>query len=115
MIHDVALPEDLDEGDLLAVPMTGAYGWAMSSNYNWFTRPGVLGLEWREAANPADADSPDSPESSIPQSEVTSRWLLEPETVDGMLSHFDPGYREYLRAKPTPQTAVLPETETRTS
>lgn len=115
VIHDVALPEDLDEGDLLAVPMTGAYGWAMSSNYNWFTRPGVLGLEWREAANPAEADSPDSPESSIPQSEVTSRWLLEPETVDGMLSHFDPGYREYLRAKPTPQTAVLPETETRTS
>lgn len=39
---DVALPADLAEGDLLAVAATGAYGHAMSSNYNRLARPAMV-------------------------------------------------------------------------
>lgn len=87
VVHNVALPSDLDEGDILAVPMVGAYGWSMSSNYNWFTRLGVLGV---------DQGSQDSDGTPV------TKWLLEPETVDSMLAHFDPAYREYLNASPQP-------------
>ncbi|KAA9395641.1 diaminopimelate decarboxylase [Kocuria coralli] len=38
------LPEDLAAGDLLAVPATGAYCWALSSNYNWLPRPSVVAV-----------------------------------------------------------------------
>lgn len=82
VVSDVALPEDLDEGDLLAVPVTGAYGWAMSSNYNWFTRCGVLGLDNAETGT------------------VVTKWLLEPETQDTMLAYFDPAYRDFLGTPP---------------
>lgn len=44
VVHDVALPADVKRGDILAVPATGAYGHAMSSNYNMLTRPGTLGV-----------------------------------------------------------------------
>lgn len=36
------LPEDVREGDLLAVAATGAYGEAMASNYNRLPRPGAV-------------------------------------------------------------------------
>lgn len=36
------LPADLRAGDVLAVAATGAYCWALSSNYNWLPRPGVV-------------------------------------------------------------------------
>lgn len=38
------LPGDAGPGDLLAVPATGAYGWAMSSNYNYVPRPPVVAV-----------------------------------------------------------------------
>ena len=38
------LPGDVAPGDLLAVPATGAYGWAMSSNYNYVPRPPVVAV-----------------------------------------------------------------------
>jgi diaminopimelate decarboxylase len=41
LIDDVLLPE-LEPGDLLAVPMTGAYCLAMASNYNLSPRPAVV-------------------------------------------------------------------------
>ncbi|MDO5048765.1 MAG: diaminopimelate decarboxylase [Actinomycetaceae bacterium] len=44
VVHDLALPADIKRGDILAVPATGAYGHAMSSNYNMLTRPGTLGV-----------------------------------------------------------------------
>lgn len=44
VVHDVALPADIKAGDLLAVPVTGAYGRAMASNYNMIPRPGVVGV-----------------------------------------------------------------------
>ena len=44
VVHDVALPDDVAAGDLLAVPVTGAYGRSMASNYNWVPRPPVLAV-----------------------------------------------------------------------
>ena len=41
LIDDALLPQ-LEEGDLLAVPMTGAYCLAMASNYNLSPRPAVV-------------------------------------------------------------------------
>ena len=38
------LPGDVAPGDLLAVPATGAYGWAMANNYNYLARPAVVAV-----------------------------------------------------------------------
>lgn len=69
LIPSVGLPADLEAGDLLVIPATGAYGRAMASNYNWFTRPGVLGIsqDW-ETAGPK------------------TRWIYRPETVADLLA-----------------------------
>jgi diaminopimelate decarboxylase len=42
MITDVHLPDDIAPGDLLCVPATGAYTYAMASNYNRMPRPAVV-------------------------------------------------------------------------
>ena len=39
---EAALPTDIAVGDLLAMPVTGAYGQSMGSNYNKITRPPVV-------------------------------------------------------------------------
>jgi diaminopimelate decarboxylase len=39
---EAALPSDIAVGDLLATPVTGAYGQSMGSNYNKITRPPVV-------------------------------------------------------------------------
>jgi diaminopimelate decarboxylase len=44
LIRDVALPPSVQRGDLLAIPATGAYCYAMSSNYNKFPRPPVVAV-----------------------------------------------------------------------
>ena len=44
VVRDVYLPVDTDAGDLVAVPGTGAYCWALSSNYNWVARPPVIAV-----------------------------------------------------------------------
>ncbi|MCA4132192.1 diaminopimelate decarboxylase [Arthrobacter sp. M4] len=44
VVRDVYLPEDVAAGDLLAVPGTGAYCWALSSNYNYLARPGIVAV-----------------------------------------------------------------------
>ena len=44
VVHAEYLPGDVERGDLLAVPATGAYGWAMASNYNWIARPPVVAV-----------------------------------------------------------------------
>ncbi|MBV7364079.1 diaminopimelate decarboxylase [Actinomycetaceae bacterium TAE3-ERU4] len=44
VVRDVALPADLQRGDILAVPVTGAYGSSMASNYNLVPRPAVVGV-----------------------------------------------------------------------
>ncbi|MGI6579358.1 MAG: diaminopimelate decarboxylase [Saccharofermentanales bacterium] len=44
LIEDVALPK-AEPGDLLLIPGTGAYNYAMSSNYNRIPRPAVVFVE----------------------------------------------------------------------
>lgn len=43
------LPADVEPGDLLAVAGTGAYCWALSSNYNYVPRPPVVAVRDGEA------------------------------------------------------------------
>jgi diaminopimelate decarboxylase len=42
LIRDGALPNDVSPGDLLATPVTGAYGYSMANNYNAALRPAVV-------------------------------------------------------------------------
>jgi diaminopimelate decarboxylase len=42
LVRDAQLPEGVRVGDLLATPVTGAYGHSMGSNYNKVTRPAVV-------------------------------------------------------------------------
>jgi diaminopimelate decarboxylase len=57
------LPGDVAPGDLLAVPATGAYCWALASNYNYIGRPPVVAVANGEA-----------------------RLLIRGETVDDLLA-----------------------------
>ena len=42
VVPDAFVPDDLVVGDVLATPVTGAYGYAMASNYNKVPRPAVV-------------------------------------------------------------------------
>lgn len=42
LINDARVPADLQVGDIIATPVTGAYGYSMSSNYNMVTKPAVV-------------------------------------------------------------------------
>ncbi len=42
VVPDAFVPDDLVVGDILATPVTGAYGYSMASNYNKVPRPAVL-------------------------------------------------------------------------
>ncbi len=42
LVRDAVVPSDLVVGDVLATPVTGAYGHSMGSNYNKVTRPAVV-------------------------------------------------------------------------
>jgi diaminopimelate decarboxylase len=42
LVRDAYVPADLAVGDLLATPVTGAYGHSMGSNYNKVPRPAVV-------------------------------------------------------------------------
>jgi diaminopimelate decarboxylase len=44
LVQDCWLPADLAPGDLLAVPATGAYCYAMASSYNRLPRPAVVAV-----------------------------------------------------------------------
>jgi diaminopimelate decarboxylase len=44
LVTDAHLPADLVLGDVVATPVTGAYGYAMASNYNLVPRPAVVFL-----------------------------------------------------------------------
>jgi diaminopimelate decarboxylase len=49
LAEDIPLPEDIRAGDLLAVPCTGAYHYALASNYNLVCRPPLVGVRAGEA------------------------------------------------------------------
>jgi len=42
LVREGFVPEDLAVGDLIATPVTGAYGYALASNYNMVPRPAVV-------------------------------------------------------------------------
>ena len=42
LVREAQVPGDILVGDMLATPVTGAYGHSMGSNYNAVTRPPVL-------------------------------------------------------------------------
>jgi len=42
VVAEARLPADLAVGDILATPVTGAYGYSMASNYNKVPRPAVV-------------------------------------------------------------------------
>jgi diaminopimelate decarboxylase len=42
LVVDARVPADLAVGDVLATPVTGAYGHSMGSNYNRVPRPAVV-------------------------------------------------------------------------
>ncbi|NEG70459.1 diaminopimelate decarboxylase family protein [Bifidobacterium choloepi] len=44
VVNDVMLPADIRRGDILAVPVTGAYGRTMASNYNQALIPAVVAV-----------------------------------------------------------------------
>jgi diaminopimelate decarboxylase len=44
LVDDARVPADMSVGDVLATPVTGAYGYAMASNYNKVPRPAVAFL-----------------------------------------------------------------------
>lgn len=45
LVREARLPSDLAVGDLVATPVTGAYGYGMGSNYNLVPRPAVIFIE----------------------------------------------------------------------
>ena len=49
LLFDARVPDDIAVGDLLATPVTGAYGRSMGSNYNAITRPPVVFVSDGEA------------------------------------------------------------------
>jgi diaminopimelate decarboxylase len=44
VVRDEYLPGDIEPGDFLAVPATGAYCWSLASNYNYLGRPAVVAV-----------------------------------------------------------------------
>jgi diaminopimelate decarboxylase len=42
IVPDACVPADIEVGDILCTPVTGAYGHSMASNYNKVTRPPVV-------------------------------------------------------------------------
>jgi diaminopimelate decarboxylase len=42
LVSEACVPADLAVGDVLATPVTGAYGYTMASNYNKVPRPAVV-------------------------------------------------------------------------
>lgn len=49
LIPDAMLPKNTDAGDLLCIQGTGAYNFAMASNYNRYPRPAMVVVESGEA------------------------------------------------------------------
>jgi diaminopimelate decarboxylase len=49
LVQEGLVPEDLAVGDLIATPVTGAYGHSMGSNYNKVPRPAVVFVQDGEA------------------------------------------------------------------
>jgi diaminopimelate decarboxylase len=67
LVSGARLPEDLRVGDIVATPVTGAYGYSMASNYNKVPRPAVVFVRAGRA-----------------------RVVVRRETLDDLISHDEP-------------------------
>jgi diaminopimelate decarboxylase len=67
VVSDAHLPSDLSVGDIVATPVTGAYGYSMASNYNKVPRPAVVFVR-----------------------EGRPRLVVRRETLDDLISHDEP-------------------------
>jgi diaminopimelate decarboxylase len=67
VISDARVPQDTAVGDILATPVTGAYGYSMASNYNKVPRPAVVFVR-----------------------DGSARTVVRRETLDDLLSHDEP-------------------------
>ena len=59
VVADARLPDGVRVGDLLAVPVTGAYGYSMASNYNKVPRPAVVFVRDGQARLVVRRETPD--------------------------------------------------------
>ncbi|HKA93587.1 MAG TPA: diaminopimelate decarboxylase [Acidimicrobiia bacterium] len=59
VVADARLPDAVRVGDLLAVPVTGAYGYSMASNYNKVPRPAVVFVRDGQARVVIRRETPD--------------------------------------------------------
>ena len=59
VVTDARLPDGVRVGDLLAMPVTGAYGYAMASNYNKVPRPAVVFVRDGQARVVVRRETPD--------------------------------------------------------
>ncbi|MFN2542943.1 MAG: diaminopimelate decarboxylase [Actinomycetota bacterium] len=72
VLGDLELPADLAVGDLVAFASTGAYNYAMASNYNRVGRPAVVGVRdgrtelWLRREDVADLDRLDVLQTPVP-------------------------------------------------
>ena len=67
LADDVALPSDVERGDLLAFAATGAYTYSLASTYNRVGRPAVIAVRdgeasvWVRREDPSDLDRLEAP------------------------------------------------------
>lgn len=80
LVHNVELPADIARGDLLAIPVTGAYGRTMASNYNQALRPAVV------AVGKQDDESRNSDVPSLSNDNGEAHVMLRRETITDLLS-----------------------------
>lgn len=80
LVHNVELPADITRGDLLAIPVTGAYGRTMASNYNQALRPAVVAVSSAKGTA-ADTDVP-----CLTNDEGEAHVMLRRETITDLLS-----------------------------
>ena len=64
LVRDAQVPDDLAVGDVLATPVTGAYGHSMGSNYNKVLRPAVVFVRRRPGARGRRAGRPTTTSSA---------------------------------------------------
>ena len=81
IVHNVELPKDIKRGDILAVPVTGAYGRTMASNYNQALRPAVIAVSSSCTAHETTADVP-----SIENGAGEAHVMLRRDTIADLLS-----------------------------
>jgi diaminopimelate decarboxylase len=95
VLGDVELPADLGPGDLVAFASTGAYGYAMASNYNRVGRPAVVGVGrpgpalWLRREDVADLERLDVFAAPEPEADPPSGVEIRPARPRDLRSFLD--------------------------